>query len=426
MTRPDLLRHILDAALAAVEPRGATVRALRRYADLIAPPAPDRVRVLGAGKAAAGMAAGALEFLGGTAGGSIAVPAGSAPPHLPGITVWKAGHPAPTAHSLAAGADALAEARGARPGDLVLCLLSGGASSLWACPAEGITLGELAATTRALLSAGIPIQDLNTVRKHLSAIAGGGLARAAAPARVVTLAISDVIGSPLDVIGSGPAVPDPTSYGEALAVAGSVPGVPSAVRAHLQAGAAGARPETAGPEEPCFEGSSAYVIADNRDALAGAARAAEEWGCTPEVIAEPLSGDAAAAARRIAALVRPRLGGGPGALLLGGETTVAVHGDGRGGRSQELALALAVELSGVPGWRAAAFGTDGVDGPTPAAGARVDGETVARGAAAGVDAAAALERNDSYGFFRREGGALVTGPTGTNVADVVLVLLGGA
>jgi glycerate 2-kinase len=420
----DLLRRILDAALAAVEPRAATERALDRYRDVLE--LPGRVWIVAAGKAAAGMADGALERLADqVAGGTVAIPAGGAAPSRPGLVVWEADHPVPGAHSLAAGAEALAVARAAAHGELVLCLLSGGASALWAAPAADLSLAELAAATSAMLRAGLPIVEMNTVRKHLSRIGGGGLARAAAPARVATLAISDVLGSALDAIGSGPAVPDPTGFAGALAFAPSGGVMPPAGMRYLQAGAAGERPETPKPGDGCFAGSSAFVIADNRDALAGAAAAAEAWGYEPEVIAEPLVGDARDAAARIAALVRARQGGATRALILGGETTVAVRGDGRGGRNQELALALALELDGEPGWRAATLGTDGVDGPTPAAGACVDGGTVARGSAVGVDAAAALVRNDSHGFFRQEGGLVVTGPTGTNVADLAVVLIDG-
>lgn len=414
------LQRILAATLAAVDAREGTARALERYAEVIA--LPERVWITASGKAAGGMAAAALDALGPrVAGGTVAVPAGSRAPALAGLTVWEAGHPIPTAHSLAASVEALRVARSARSGEAVLCLLSGGASALWASPAEGVSLGDLAAATRALLRAGVPIQELNTVRRHLSRIGGGGLARAAAPAQVVTLAISDVIGSPLDAIGSGPAVPDASVFAEALEIARSVDGVPAAVLAHLQAGAAGDRAETAKPGDACFHGSSAFVVADNRDALSGAAAEAERLGYPPEVVAEPLQGEARTAAVVIASMVRARLDGGPRALILGGETTVTVRGGGTGGRSQELALALASELKGIEGWRAMAFGTDGVDGPTPAAGARVDGRTALR-----ADPADALARNHSYGFFRENGGLLVTGPTGTNVADVVVVLLGAA
>jgi glycerate 2-kinase len=415
---PDPLDRILAAALAAVEPAAATARALDRYRQVI--DLPERTWIAAAGKAAAGMAVAALERLGeSVAGGTVAVPGGAAAAALPGLTVWQAGHPAPTAHSLAAGSEALRVARGAGPGDLVLCLLSGGASSMWAAPPPEVSLTALAATTGALLRAGVPIEEINTVRRHLSRIGGGGLARAAWPARIATLAISDVIGAPLDAIGSGPAVADPSTFGQALAIAHAVPEVPASVIAYLQAGAAGAHPESARADEPCFEGSSAFVIADNRDALAGAAAEAERLGYRAEVVAEPLSGEARQSALMIAGMVRARLHDPPRALVLGGETTVTVRGGGAGGRCQELALALAAELRGVDGWRAAAFGTDGVDGPTPAAGARIDGATAHSG-----EVAAALADNDSYGFFRKNGGLIVTGPTGTNVADVVVVLLG--
>jgi len=413
----DPLDRVLAGALAAVDARTVTGRALERYSEILSA---DRVWIAAAGKAASGMAAAALSRLGDrVAGGTAAIPAGFPAPDLPGLTLWEAGHPTPTSHSLAASAEALEVASRAAADDVVLCLLSGGASALWACPPEGVSLTALAETTRALLRSGVAISEINTVRKHLSRLGGGGLARAAAPATMVTLAISDVIGSPLDSIGSGPGVPDPSTFAEALAIARSVDGVPSAVTAYLQAGAAGERPETPKPGDPCFAGSSGFVIADNRDALDGAAHAAESLGYEAEVAAEPLQGEGREAAASVASMVRARMDGAARALIFGGETTVTVRGDGRGGRNQELALALASELKGLGGWRAAALGTDGVDGPTTAAGARVDGRT-----AAGTDAAAALARNDSHGFFRENGGLLVTGPTGTNVADVLVVLLG--
>jgi glycerate-2-kinase len=290
-----------------------------------------------------------------------------------------------------------------------------------------VGLTDVREVTAALLRAGAAIGEMNAVRKHLSRIAGGGLARAAAPARLLTLAISDVVGSPLDVIGSGPGVPDTTTFAQAVAVLRNHEvRTPDAVMAHLQAGAAGVVPETPKPGHPAFRRASAHVVASVRDALAGAARAAEELGYRAEVVADNLEGEARDAAREIAALARRRRGehAGPLALLFGGETTVTVRGKGRGGRNQELALALALEIAGEEGIVAATLGTDGVDGPTPAAGAIADSGTVARAAERGEDARAALERNDSHTFFRATGELLVTGPTGTNVGDVVLVLLG--
>lgn len=425
-------RRILDAAVAAADPRAAVLRALRRDGDTlhVADETVElgRVRVVGAGKAAAAMTRGALEVLGDRVeGGAVSVPHGSRV-ELPGIDVWEAAHPVPDTHGLAAAVAALRVARSAGEHDLVLCLLSGGASALWPCPPAGVGLSELREVTGALLRAGAGIGEINAVRKHLSRIAGGGLARAAYPARVLTLALSDVVGSRLDVLGSGPTVPDPTTFAEAVEVLRRH-GVraPDSVMAHLQRGAAGGVPETPKPGDPVFRRASTHLAGSVRDALAGAARAAEALGYRAEVVADNLEGEARDAAREIAALARRRRQEHPEAqaLLWGGETTVTVRGDGRGGRNQELALALALEIDGEDGIVAASLGTDGVDGPTPAAGAIVDPGTVARGAEHGHDARDALHRNDSHTFFRATGEAVVTGPTGTNVNDVVLVLLRG-
>jgi hydroxypyruvate reductase len=439
MNMRDDARRILDAAVAAVDPRGAVLRALRREGDVLSVAGAEtvelgeveRVLIVGAGKGAAAMARGALEVLGDrVAGGTITVPHG-ARAKVPEMEVWEAAHPVPDTHGLAGAVAALDLARGAGERDLVLCLLSGGASALWPCPPPAVGLGDVAEVTRALLRAGAEIGSVNAVRKHLSRIAGGGLARAAQPARVVALALSDVAGGRLEVIASGPTVPDSSTYAEAMEVLRRH-GVqaPASVVAHLQAGAAGTIAETPRAGDPAFRRSSAHVVGSVRDALEGAARAAEELGYRAEIVADHLEGEARDVARDIAARVRRRraenVDGHPRALLLGGETTVTVHGTGRGGRNQELALALALEIAEEDGTVAAALGTDGVDGPTPAAGAIVDSGTVARGRERGEDARAALDRNDSYHFFRATGEAVVTGPTGTNVGDVVLVLLGGA
>ncbi|HEX2210454.1 MAG TPA: DUF4147 domain-containing protein [Longimicrobium sp.] len=437
MTPPrEHARAILDAALAAANARAAVVRALsldghrltvagEEEVDLASI---DRVLLIGAGKAAAGMAAGALEVLGDRiSGGSISTKDGHGA-ELPRIEVWEAAHPVPDTRGMAGAADALRLARSAGPRDLVLCVLSGGASALWPAPVRGVSLTELQAVTDALLRSGATIHEINTVRKHLSRIGGGWLAHAAAPARVVTLAVSDVVGGALDVIASGPTVPDPTTYEEALEVLQSreiTP--PSLIRAHLQAGDAGERDETPKPGDRVFHRASAHVIAGNHDALAGAAAGAERLGYRARIVADDLEGEARSVGEQVALLAMNTLAERPTeplALLLGGETTFTVHGRGRGGRNQELALALAVELEGVDGVLAACIGTDGTDGPTDAAGAFADGGTVARGSAAGLDARDALRRNDAYPFLRAAGDLIVTGPTGTHVNDLVLVLVG--
>jgi glycerate-2-kinase len=432
-------RRILDAGIAAADPRAAVLRALSLEGDALRVAGGEtielgtggRVWIVGAGKAAAGMARGALEVLGGrVAGGVVTVPAGGPAPRLPGLEVWAAAHPVPDTHGLAAATAALATARAAGEDDLVLCLLSGGASALWAAPPAGVSLGDLRDATERLLRSGAPIAETNAVRKHLSRIAGGWLARAAAPARLVTLALSDVVGSAPDAIGSGPTVPDPTTFRDALEVLlRREVEVPPAVRAHLQRGDAGEAPETPKPGDPAFARASYRVVASNRDALAAAAEEAERLGYRTTVVGDDMQGEAREVGAEVAALAWGAHAEGesaraPAAFLLGGETTVTVRGRGRGGRSQELALAAALEIEGEPGLLVAAVGTDGRDGPTDAAGAMVDGETVARGRAAGLEARDALERNDAHTFLRASGDLVVTGPTGTNVNDLVLVLVG--
>jgi glycerate 2-kinase len=428
-------RAILDAALAAASAREAVVRALRvdgerlRVAETeeVDLAAVERIWLLAAGKAACGMAEGALSILRDrVAGGSVTTKDGHGRA-LPGMEVWEAAHPVPDTRGMAGAADALRMARAAGPRDLVLCLLSGGASALWAAPASGISLTELGAVTDQLLRAGAGIHELNAVRKHLSRIGGGWLARAAAPARVVTLAVSDVVGGALDVIASGPTAPDTTTFEDALEVIERYEiRPPASVRARLEGGDAGRVEETPKPFDPAFARASAYVIADNGDALRGARAEAERRGWRARIVADDVEGEARGVGEQVALLVRDTRAearAGPVALLLGGETTVTVEGRGRGGRNQELALALAMEIEGMDGVLCASMGTDGTDGPTDAAGAFADGGTVGRGEAAGLDARDALRRNDAYPFLRAAGDLIVTGPTGTNVNDVVLVLM---
>lgn len=428
-------RGILDAALAAADARAAVVRALSLEgqrlriagAEEIDLSSIDRVLLLGAGKAAVGMARGALEVFGGwISAGTITTKDGHGA-ELPGIDVWEAAHPVPDTRGMAGAAEALRLARSAGPRDLVLVLLSGGASALWAAPAAGVSLSELGEVTDRLMRAGATIQELNTVRKHLSRIGGGWLARAAAPARVVTLAVSDVVGGALEVIASGPTVPDPSTFADALEVLAERGIQPSAaVRAHLQAGDAEEVEETPKELDPCFARASAHVVAGLRDALEGAAREAERLGYRARIVADDVEGEARSVGEQVGLLVRGTLTErqeAPVALILGGETTVTVNGTGRGGRNQELALALAMEIEGVRGVLCASLGTDGTDGPTDAAGAFADGGTVARGEAAGLDARDALRRNDAHPFLRAAGDLIVTGPTGTNVNDVVLILV---
>jgi len=333
-----------------------------------------------------------------------------------------AGHPLPDARSEAAAHEAMALVSGAAPDVATVVLLSGGASSLMACPAPGLSLSDLAQTTATMLTAGASIDELNSVRKQLSAVAGGRLARLARSERIDVLAISDVPGDRLDLIGSGPFADDPTTRADARAVVsrlGLAPRLPAAVMAHLEA----SEPESGG----ALTRARTTLLATNADAIAAAAVEAAELGMRPVVLTRSLAGEAARVGARVAALasaLNPTAGDSrPLCLIAGGETSVTVHGRGRGGRNQELALSAAIALQGRPGLDLLAIGTDGGDGPTPAAGAHADGGTVERGRAAGREAAAALAENDSYGFFTAEGGVVVTGPTGTNVMDLLLFRL---
>ena len=427
------LEAVFAAALAAVEGGALVRRAVERVgpdglAIAGAPVEPGaRLVVLAAGKAAAAMARGLEERAGDRiADGRVVTKDGHALP-LARLACREAAHPVPDARSEEAAREALSIAASARPDDVLVLLLSGGASSLLAAPVPGVEAGDLAATTALLLEAGADIGELNAVRKHLSAVAGGRLALAAASRRIEVLAISDVPGDRLDVIGSGPCCADGSTFADACAVLvrrGVWERVPAAVRGHLEAGARGARDETPKPGEAALARVRHTILASNATALEAACAAAQERGWRAVAWPGALRGEARACGRRLGALARAtRRAGGGLCLVAGGETTVTVRGRGRGGRSQELALAAALELAGSRGAALLAAGTDGTDGPTDAAGAYADGATVARARARGLDAAAALADNDAYGFFAGEGGLLCTGPTHTNVMDLALLHL---
>lgn len=401
----------LAAGVEAVDPEQAVERALSSDRNLNGRPV-----VLAFGKAALGMARG-TQRAGLEATGLVVAPH---PGHSPtGMEMIVAGHPLPDHGSARAGARALELARGLGPQDLMLCLISGGGSALLESPAGRLRLEDLVTTTRLLLAAGANIGQLNTVRKHLSLVKGGRLAEAIVPARLRTLVLSDVVGNHLGVIASGPTVPDPTTYADALEVLdgfGLRKRVPEAVLAHLQAGAAGQIPETPKGDRGLPD-QQIVLVGDAAAAAEGVRRRATEEGLRARVVTTELQGEARESAAWC--LSQP---GRPGELLIfAGETTVTVRGLGAGGRNQEAALAAALELEGTPDVVFAALGTDGIDGPTDAAGGLVDGRTVAEGARLGLDARHHLDRNDSYPYLRAVGDQLITGPTGTNVGDLWLV-----
>lgn len=380
-----------------------------------------RLFALAVGKAAAPMAR-ALEATVGEriAAGLAVVPDGHGL-DLEIFETLEAAHPVPDLRCERAARRAQALVEAATPNDVLVVLLSGGASSLFACPAAGLELDDVASTTRKLLEAGAAIDELNAVRKHLSDVAGGRLALRTRAARVEVLAISDVPGDRFDIIGSGPFAGDPTSFRDALEIIDRCDvraHLPERVIEHLEAGARSDRDETPEPGDARLAHVRHTLIASNATALDAAQRAASALGVRALRVTGALSGEARVAGKRLAALCLAVRADGPVCLLAGGETVVHVTGGGRGGRNQELALGAAIALDGVPDIAVLAAGTDGLDGPTDAAGAYADGGTVTRGRAAGIDADASLENNDAYGFFSVEGGILRTGPTRTNVMDL--------
>jgi glycerate 2-kinase len=424
------LESVYRAALAAVAPERALRAVLRTDGKGLAiagrtVPPDARVFLLGIGKAGAALAAAAEAIAGARITAGFALVPDGGERALARCDLRVAAHPISDERGAAATREILAFVARPGPGDVLLVLLSGGGSSLLCAPAQGLALADVGATVRALLAAGATIDELNTVRKHLAAATGGRLARAARAGCIEVLVISDVVGDRLDVIASGPFAPDPSRFADALAVLARCDPerrAPAAVHAHLEAGARGEREETPKPGDPAFASTRHTLIASNATAVAAARDAAVALGWCAIAANGALGGEARRAAPRLVALADATRVDRALCLVAGGETVVTVTGSGRGGRSQELALAAALAIEGRRDVALLAAGTDGVDGPTDAAGAFADGDTVARGRRAGVDAAAALADNDSHRFFCREGGAFRTGATGTNVADLAFVL----
>lgn len=416
-TPRQLLLHLFQRALAAADP-------LQLVAPHLPPPPRGRTIVIGAGKAAARMAQAVEQAWQGELSGLVVTRYGHGAP-CQRIEVIEAGHPVPDEASAAAAQRMLALVRGLASDDLVLCLMSGGGSALLSLPAPGISAADKRELTRQLLRSGAPIGEINRVRRHLSAVKGGRLALACHPAQVVTLVVSDVPGDDPAVVASGPTVPDHSSGADALAILDKY-GIPAgdAVRALLR-DPARAAPR---PDDPRLARNRVTVIATAQQALDAAAAAARQAGYAPLVLSSSMEGEAREVALVHAAIARQvRRHGQPLAppcvILSGGETSVTVRGNGRGGRNAEFLLALAVALDGLPGVHAIACDTDGIDGTEDNAGALIGPDTLAHARAAGLDAAALLQQNDGYGFFSRLGELVVTGPTRTNVNDFRAILI---
>lgn len=428
---------IFRAAISAVDPANLVIDHLSRHAAEALHDTAGRTPrenrgptlVIGAGKAAARMAAGCEQALGAENVCGEVIVADGCTVGLRSVAVSEAGHPLPDGRGERAAQRIMQLLRAQDRGDTV-CLISGGASSLLVCPRPPVTLQDKIATTQLLLECGADIRAFNTVRKHLSEVKGGGLLRHVRTL-MLALLISDVIGDDPSTIGSGPTVPDDTTFADAwdvLARHQLETRVPATVTTLLKSGIEGNVAETvkfSSAEAVCCR---SQIIGSNRTALEAAATSARARGWTVDVDGQPLSGDTTAAARGFAARIRQlaaRRGGKPLCVLAGGETTVRVKGKGRGGRNQEFALALAGTLAGMPITLLSA-GTDGVDGPTDAAGAFVDGTTLRRAQQRGLDIDATLGANDSFTFFSELDDLFRCGPTGTNVMDIKIALLPAA
>lgn len=411
------LRTMFDAAVDAATPS--------RLIKSCLPQKPEgRTIVLGAGKASAAMAREVDQHMAGKVEGLVVTRYGHAV-SCDHIEVVEAAHPVPDEAGRSAAARILKLAEEAGEDDLVLCLMSGGASSLLSLPADGLSFDDKQALNRALLDCGADITQMNTVRKHLSAIKGGRLAAAAHPAKVVTLLISDVPGDDPAVIGSGPTVPDPTTFADALDIVQRF-GItkPKTVIDHLKAG----KDETPKPGDPRLDGTKTQLIATPQASLEAAVATALDNGVRPVVLGDQIEGEARDVAKVMAGIAKqvrnhaqPAMA--PCVLLSGGETTVTVKGKGRGGRNAEFLLSLAIQLRGIDGIYALAADTDGIDGSEDNAGAIITPDTLQRAAELGLNPKAALADNDGYGFFEKLDDLVKTGPTLTNVNDFRAILI---
>ena len=386
------------------------------------------IYVLAAGKAAAPMAKGAETVLGNRITNGHVVTKYGHGTDLKYLTLTEAGHPIPDTEGVKGTQKIVYIARKATENDLVICLISGGASALMSDFPEGVTLNDLKRTNELLIKCGANITEINTVRKHLSKIKGGQLARMLYPATTVCLMLSDVIGDKLDVIASGPTVGDSSSFANTLAIIGKYSlqnSLPAPVLHYLHEGAEGSVPDTPKPDNPIFQNVHNYIIGSNGIALEYASRKALEFGFKTLVITNSLQGDVAEAANFILKTIENQkpTDNKPVCLLFGGEPTVKVSGNGIGGRNQHLALYLATKINRRKNITVLCAGTDGTDGPTNAAGAVVDNETATKSVEKGVDPSHYLANYDSYHFFQQVGGHIVTGNTGTNVMDMIVVLI---
>ena len=419
--------RIFEAALRAVDPERLVKEALRGNAAIL-PPEGGRLVVVSAGKAAVRMAAGAAEALGeAIAEGVLVVPAGTAGHAPEAFRAHAGGHPLPDQKGMEAARDVHEVVRRAGPLDRILLLLSGGASALLTLPHRDVSLDDVRRVTSLLLRSGATIGEMNAVRKHIESLKGGGLAALAEPAPLLALVLSDVVGDPPDVIASGPVSPDRSTFADAIRALeehGLWHQAPEPVRTHLVLGREGEVAETPREGDAIFAGVEVRIVGNAELAARGAVEEARGLGYGSRIGSAALTGEAREVGRALARDARELLRSGelPACVVSAGETTVTVRGDGLGGRNQEVALGAALELDGEEGVLVFAAGTDGIDGPTEAAGAVATGSTVTRAREAGIDPSWHLDRNDAYRLFEALGDLVITGPTGTNVMDLMLIL----
>ncbi len=431
---------IFNAGIKAVDPEACVNRWLQLTAgdlrvgkDVYGLNQIKKLYLIGAGKASAAMGRSAEALLGDRIDDGLVVTKYGHGVPLSRCRLIEAGHPVPDENGMRAMDALLNLIATAGPEDLILCMLSGGGSALTPAPAEGISLSDKQETTRLLLSCGAAIHEINTIRKHLSRIKGGGLCRAANGARIVSLILSDVIGNDLDIIASGITAPDSGTFADCIAILSRynlLERVPESVSRHLTLGISGRVAETPKPGDPVFAKVRNRIVGSIADALSAAENEARRLGFRPLILTSMIRGESREVAKVLCALAEEIRWSGrpvqaPACLLSGGETTVTLKGHGLGGRNMELALAAGIELAGIPQTLLLSAGTDGSDGPTDAAGAFADGSTIARAEALSISAAAHLADNDSYRFFEPLGDLLITGPTRTNVMDLQILLVQG-
>ncbi|MDX1410839.1 MAG: glycerate kinase [Nitrospirales bacterium] len=431
-----ILKGLLESGLQAADPKVAIRKALQRKGRMLQVGTRrydlskfNRVICVGAGKASGNMAQAVEQQLGKWLQGGVVVVKEGEECRTGTIQIRQAGHPTPDKRSSRAGKEILSLIHSLTRDDLLLVILSGGASSLLVAPVQPIKLADKQKMTRLLVKSGANINEVNAVRKHLSAIKGGRLAEASS-ASIIGLLLSDVIGNEVSTIGSGPTVADPSTYQDAWRILDSydlLKRIPQAVRIHLQQGLKGKVPDTPKPGNRVFRRTHNHILGDNHLAVEALAKKAKGLGLQSLILTTSVTGEAREIGKRVGAFAKEmhfseRPSRYPACLIWGGELTVTVRGAGKGGRAQEFALSAAQEIAGLPNVFVAGFGTDGTDGPTEVAGAVVDGHTVARGKLYQMDPAKILFWNDSYSFFKKVGGHIITGPTGTNVNDIYLVL----